>query len=89
MRKPNIDVQDIEQLAQLKTGEAEKDSEKQDKGSFIKQDYDRITLADYKPVGSDKVTSNRSDAISSSTYDKKLETKTHGVTIVVKVKRGW
>ena len=63
--------------------------EKQDKGSYTKQFYDRITLMDYKPVPNDKITSDRSEAMSSSTYDKKIETKTHGVTIVVKVKSGW
>lgn len=82
-------MQDIEQLKQLKPGSMEKDLEKQDKGPFSRQDYDRISLMEYKPVSVDKITMNRSEALSSSTYDKKLETKTHGVTIVVKVKRGW
>ena len=44
---------------------------------------------EYKPVSVDKITMNRPEALSPSTYDKKLETETHGVTIVVKVKRGW
>lgn len=86
-KKKVLNIQDIEQLGELTITHKNHSMHKQDKGEYQPVSYEHISLEKYKTMKSLTMTSERSDELSSSSFDKKLETNTKGVKIVIKVHR--